>query len=98
MSETYLKTGVGTLSVATASAGTLESSDCLVTVSLAGNGIEYEGANRSVFLNRTEKIVREAMKKYSVENASVRIQDQGALEVTLRARVETAIERALGGA
>jgi citrate lyase subunit gamma (acyl carrier protein) len=89
---------VGSLTAATASAGTLESSDCLVTVTLSGNGIEYEGANRSIFFNRTEKIVREAMGKYSVENASVRIQDQGALEVTLRARVETAIERATGGA
>ncbi|MDR1580158.1 MAG: citrate lyase acyl carrier protein [Synergistaceae bacterium] len=82
----------------TASAGTLESSDCLVTVTLSGNGIEYEGANSSIFLSRTERIVREAMEKYSVDNASIRIQDQGALELTLRARVETAIERALGGA
>jgi citrate lyase subunit gamma (acyl carrier protein) len=88
---------VSTLTTDTASAGTLESSDCLVTVTLSGKGIEYEGANRSIFWSRTEKIAREAMEKYSVENASIHIQDQGALEITLRARIETAIERALGG-
>jgi citrate lyase subunit gamma (acyl carrier protein) len=92
------KTEVDPLTTETASAGTLESSDCLVTVILSGNAIEYEGANCSIFGGRTKKIAREIMEKYSVENASIHIQDQGALEVTLRARIETAIARALGGA
>jgi citrate lyase subunit gamma (acyl carrier protein) len=91
------ETEVGTLTTERASAGTLESSDCLVTVTLSGNTVEYEGANRSIFWGRTEKIAREIMEKYSVENASIHIQDQGALEITLRARIETAMERALGG-
>jgi citrate lyase subunit gamma (acyl carrier protein) len=90
---------VDALSIVTASAGTLESSDCLITVTPAEDGaISYEGANRAIFSNRTKKIAREIMEKYSIGNASVRIQDQGALEVTLRARIETAVERALGGA
>jgi citrate lyase subunit gamma (acyl carrier protein) len=87
---------VGSLNTEQASAGTLESSDCLVTVTLSGNGIEYEGANRSIFSRRTEKIAHEIMEKYAAENVSVHIQDQGALEITLRARIETAIERLLG--
>ncbi|MDR1481017.1 MAG: citrate lyase acyl carrier protein [Synergistaceae bacterium] len=87
------------LTIVAASAGTLESSDCLVTVVPAEvDGIRYEGANRAIFLNRTEKIAREIMERYPIENASIRIQDQGALEVTLRARIETAVERALEGA
>ncbi len=80
----------------TASAGSLESSDCLVTVTPTNAaGMEYNGANRGLFLARTEKLVRKILEEHSVKNAKVTVQDQGALEVTLRARVETAIERAM---
>lgn len=79
-----------------ASAGTLESSDCLVTAAPAESiEIEYNGANRMLFRRRTEALVREVFRKYALTGGSVRIQDQGALEVTLRARVETAVERAM---
>jgi citrate lyase subunit gamma (acyl carrier protein) len=88
---------VSSLTIVTASAGTLESSDCLVTVTPSdGNTIEYEGANSAIFSKRTGKIALEMIEKYSIEGAAIRIQDQGALEVTLRARIETALERALG--
>ncbi len=80
----------------TAQAGTLESSDCLVIVSPAeGFSMEYKGLNKSIFESRTLKITKEISERLSPEGALVRIQDQGALEMTLRARIETAFERAL---
>jgi len=76
-------------------AGTLESSDCLVTVG-PGSGItlEYSGGNAFLFRRRTETIVREVLESSGVTDAAVTIQDQGALEPTLRARIETALGRA----
>jgi citrate lyase subunit gamma (acyl carrier protein) len=77
-----------------AQAGTLESSDCMVVVSPAETCIlEYSGQNETIFKRRTERIVREIAERYA-PGASVQIQDRGALEVTLRARIETAFERA----
>lgn len=79
----------------TAQAGTLESSDCLVIVSPADFSMEYKGLNKSIFESRTLKITKKFSERLSPEGALVRIQDQGALEMTLRARIETAFERAL---
>ena len=77
-----------------AQAGTLESSDCMVVVSPSdGYAMEYGGQNEALFKRRTERIVREIADRYA-PGALVQIQDRGALEVTLRARVETAFERA----
>jgi citrate lyase subunit gamma (acyl carrier protein) len=54
--------------------------------------LEYRGQNEVIFKRRTERVVREIAERY--EPALVQIQDRGAIEVTLRARVETAFERA----
>ncbi|NLX85440.1 MAG: citrate lyase acyl carrier protein [Synergistaceae bacterium] len=79
----------------TASAGTLESSDCLVTVSPAEKlALEYKGANSTVFAERTMRLVESVTKGYALTGAEISIQDQGALEITIRARLETALERA----
>ncbi|MDR3331363.1 MAG: citrate lyase acyl carrier protein [Synergistaceae bacterium] len=82
--------------IRTASAGSLESSDCLVTVTPAeANETAHSGANGRLFASRTARLVAETLKTYGVTNARIQIQDQGALEMTLRARIETAIERAM---
>lgn len=79
----------------TASAGTLESSDCLVTVSPAEKlTLEYKGANSEVFAERTRRLVESAAKRCGVNGAEILIQDQGALEITIKARLETAFLRA----
>ena len=79
----------------TASAGTLESSDCLVTVSPSEKlDLEYKGANSTVFAERTLCLVESVAKEYGIKGATISIQDQGALEITIRARLETALERA----
>ncbi|MDR1965642.1 MAG: citrate lyase acyl carrier protein [Synergistaceae bacterium] len=80
----------------TASAGSVESSDCLVTVTPADSiEIDYSGANKKIFEKRTEAMTRAILAEYSVTAGRVHIQDQGAIEITLRARIETAVERAL---
>ncbi|GHS99727.1 citrate lyase subunit gamma [Synergistales bacterium] len=79
-----------------AQAGSLESSDCLVTVEPAdAYSMSYSGQNEAIFKRRTERIALEVAERLSA-SARVSIQDQGAIEVTLRARIETAFERAMG--
>ncbi len=81
--------------VKTASAGTLESSDCLVTVSPSRETlIESSGPGGKLFAARNARVAREALARLGVTAARIAIQDQGALEITLRARIETALERA----
>ncbi len=78
----------------TASAGTLESSDCLVTVS-PGPGVEVElRGGGGVFSGRTDRLVREVLRRRGEEGLRVLIQDRGALELVLEARLETALARA----
>jgi citrate lyase subunit gamma (acyl carrier protein) len=84
------------LIVRTASAGSLESSDCLVTVTPSESiEIDYSGANAKLFTSRAKRLTAEILKKYSISGASVHIHDQGAIEAAMRARVETALERAM---
>ena len=88
---------MNTLSEASASAGTLESSDCLVTVSPhrgpEEGRVTLSGANAGLFAARNGIIVKETVAKYGLSKVSVNLHDNGALEVTVRARVETALER-----
>lgn len=79
----------------TASAGTTEHSDCLVTVSPCET-LEYvhEGANAVLFSQRNHALVDEVLKRYGLSAAKIHIHDEGALEVVLKARLEIAIERA----
>jgi len=82
----------------TTQCGTLESSDCLVTISESETlRIDYRGANAGIFRKRTEAIVKELLKGRDLASVAISIQDNGALEVTIRARIETAIERFLQG-
>jgi len=79
------------------SAGTLESSDCLVRV-YPSEGVEVilKGVCARMYPERTRRMVEEVLREAGV-CASVEIQDQGALMATLRARLRTAVRRALGG-
>lgn len=79
-------------------AGSLESSDVLVTIrpstdprvdcSIESIVIKQYGA-------RIRKVAEELVAAAGLTNASVLVQDRGALECTLRARMETAIGRAV---
>ncbi|MCF7936062.1 MAG: citrate lyase acyl carrier protein [Synergistales bacterium] len=78
----------------TAQAGTLESSDCLVTVAASDTtDIDYRGANAALFGGRTRSLIMAILRERGIEGVSIQVQDQGALEPTLRARLETALDR-----
>lgn len=77
-------------------AGTLESSDILVVVQPADHDIHIE-LQSSVYQQFGEdiiKTIREVTQSLGVEAASIQANDHGALDCTIRARVETALRRA----
>ncbi len=77
-------------------AGTMGSSDILVTIEKGSNGI-YINLNSSVekqFGNQIRSVITECIKNFGIENASVTAVDKGALDCVIRARVETAVYRA----
>ena len=81
-----------------ASAGTLESSDVYVEIAPAESGIEIDlnSVVQAQFGDDILAVVREVLTDCGVENARVSIQDRGALECVIRARVETAVLRGKG--
>ena len=81
-----------------ASAGTLESSDVFVEIAPAENGIEIDlnSVVQAQFGDDILAVVREVLSECGVEKARLTIQDRGALDCVIRARVETAINRGKG--
>ena len=79
-----------------AMAGTLESNDVLVTVSPAQEGIEL--ALTSIVLGQFGEQIRRAAldtaREMGVTAAHIELNDRGAVECTIKARVETALRRA----
>ena len=85
--------------VTTGVAGTLESSDVLVTVippGVKGLEIELESVVKKQFGKQIVSVVREVLEKLEVADAFVSLQDKGALDCTIRARTEAAVYRAAG--
>ena len=82
----------------TAMAGTLESSDAQVTIEPGINGIEL--SIESSVINQYGKKIRatvlETLERLEVKDAKVTVVDKGALDCTLKARVEGAVFRASG--
>ncbi|MGN1016953.1 MAG: citrate lyase acyl carrier protein [Faecousia sp.] len=81
----------------TAAAGTLESSDCLVTVE-PGEGIHLDLSSSVMnqYGRQIKATVLETLERLGVSNASVTVVDKGALDCTLKARVECAVYRSNG--
>jgi citrate lyase subunit gamma (acyl carrier protein) len=77
-------------------AGTFESSDAQVTIQPIENGIEIEIESSVIqqYGLQIEATVEEVLQLLEVENAKVIVNDKGALDCTIRARVQTAIFRA----
>lgn len=80
-------------------AGSFESSDVFVEVAPKTNGIEIEVQSvvYQQFGKAIEKTVRDVLNEFEVKSAAVKLTDHGALDCTIRARVETALKRAEGG-
>lgn len=82
-----------------AHAGSLESSDLLVRIEPHAQGdlvIELESSVEKQFGNTIRTTVRETLEKMGVTSARLIIQDKGALDGVIRARVQAAVLRSAG--
>lgn len=78
-----------------AAAGTLESSDARVVVEPSENGIELEISSSVAqqFLRQIRHTISETLERLDVQNVKIKVEDRGALDCTLKARVECAVFR-----
>lgn len=81
-----------------AMAGTLESSDAQVTVEPGEGEIEFslESSVMNQYGNQIKKVVLDTLKQLGVSSVKITVVDKGALDCTLKARVEGAIYRSVG--
>jgi citrate lyase subunit gamma (acyl carrier protein) len=85
--------------VKTGIAGTMESSDVLITVSpgrIDGVEIEIDSVVIKQFGKQIRAVTKETLENLGVTDAFVSLQDKGALDCTIRARLEAAAHRAAG--
>jgi len=80
-------------------AGTLESSDVLVFVHFSpqqkGRKIELESPSEKCFGKIIIQQIEKTLDSLDIENIYLKAQDRGALDCTICARVEAAVNRAL---
>ncbi|MBQ7566890.1 MAG: citrate lyase acyl carrier protein [Oscillospiraceae bacterium] len=78
-----------------ATAGTLESGDVYVELSPSdsGNEIELQSAVLLQFGDAIRESAQDVLRQFEVENAKLKLIDQGALDCVIRARIETAVLR-----
>ncbi len=78
-------------------AGTLESSDAQVTVEPAtGLELSIESSVLNQYGRQLKATVLETLDRLDVKDAKVTVVDKGALDCTLKARVECAVFRSCG--
>lgn len=81
-----------------AKAGTLESNDILIMVMPNESGkveLELESIVLQQFGEVIEQVILHKVKEMGIEGITIKVQDKGALDYTIGARVETAIMRAM---
>ena len=79
-------------------AGTMESSDCMVTIR-PGDGtvdIQLDSDVKVMFGNSILTTIQDTLASLGVTDAEVEVRDRGALDCVIRARVECAVCRASG--
>ena len=79
-------------------AGTLESSDIMVTLSPGAGGVEIDLAStvEKEFGDIIRQEIASVLLAEGITDAKVTAVDKGALDCTIRARVKTAVSRARG--
>ena len=76
-------------------AGTLESSDCMVTVE-PGQGkvdLDLDSAVMRQYGRQIRKVISETLDRLDVKDVKITVVDKGALDCTIKARVECAVYR-----
>jgi len=77
-----------------ASCGSIESNDCLITVQpFETLKIEIDSIVFDQFGEQIEKVIRDTLNELKIDKLFVRIDDKGALDYTVKARLITAIQR-----
>ncbi|MCQ2398106.1 MAG: citrate lyase acyl carrier protein [Sphaerochaetaceae bacterium] len=79
-------------------AGTLESSDAMVTVEPGENGVELDISSSVMnqYGRQIKQMVLETLNRLEVKSGKITVVDKGALDCTLKARVECAVYRSCG--
>jgi len=80
-----------------AKAGTMESNDIYVMIMPNPKGgieINLQSIVMKQFGDEIEKVIRVTLEEFGVKNIIVNAQDKGALNYTIKARIETATKRA----
>ena len=80
-----------------AAAGTLESSDCQVMIEEGDGKVEFslESSVINQYGNQIRKVALETLNNLGVNNAKVTMIDKGALDCTIKARIEAADSRSV---
>jgi citrate lyase subunit gamma (acyl carrier protein) len=77
-------------------AGSLESNDCLISVKPSKERvILIESIVYEQFGHLIEKVIKETLDELKVDTIYVKCDDKGALDYTIKARLKTAIRRAM---
>ncbi|NCB23071.1 MAG: citrate lyase acyl carrier protein [Deltaproteobacteria bacterium] len=77
-------------------AGTLESNDILITISSTGgsaNSVNLSSIVINQFGPAIRAVIDQCLEASGLSGVEVTVQDKGALECTIKARMETAIAR-----
>lgn len=83
--------------LSSAMAGTLESSDCMVTVEPGeGVSLSLSSSVMNQYGRQIKATVLETLERLGVQDANVTVVDKGALDCTIKARVECAVFRSCG--
>jgi len=76
------------------SAGSLESSDCLITISDSDKlEIIIESVVFAQFGDQIKEVITNTLKEHNITNILVICADKGALDYTIKSRLETALKR-----
>ncbi|PGH22698.1 citrate lyase acyl carrier protein [Fusobacterium polymorphum] len=75
-------------------AGTLESSDVQVTVKPSDKGVNLSLESSNQYGQQIKDKVLETLDRLEVKNIKINVIDKGALDCTIKARVECAVLRA----
>ena len=78
-------------------AGTLESSDCQVMIEEGDGKVEFslESSVINQYGNQIRKVALETLNNLGVNNAKVTMIAKGALDCTIKARIEAAVYRSV---
>ena len=80
----------------TAAAGTMESSDIMVTVLPSPDGIQIDltSSVEQYYGDSIRETIRKTLEALGVSSAKIEAVDHGALDCTIQARLTTAVRRA----